>query len=94
MLFKIIGMLVALYAICAALSGQVFAKSGAWGKTILRSEAPVEFWMTIVIYAGLAVALAKSGRTQEALEHVKRALALDPDFGPARDNLARLTRGK
>lgn len=56
-LFDFLGMLLALYVLYAALSGQVFAKSGAWGKTIARKESPVDFWMTIAIYGGLAVAL-------------------------------------
>jgi hypothetical protein len=56
-LFKILGVLVALYALYGALSGQVYAKSGVWGKTIMRKESPVDFWMTIAIYTGLAIAL-------------------------------------
>lgn len=56
MLFRIIGLLVALYALYAVVAGEVFAKSGIWGKTYTRRETPVNYWMTIVIYAGLAVA--------------------------------------
>ena len=43
---------------------------------------------------GLAVALAQAGRKEEAIQHVRRALDLDPDYQPARDNLARMTGGR
>jgi hypothetical protein len=33
-------------------------KSGVWGRTVRRANAPQTFWLTIVLYAGLAVALA------------------------------------
>ena len=57
-MFKVLALLVALYTGFAVLSGEVYAKAGVWGRTISRRDAPVDFWMTIVIYAGLAVALA------------------------------------
>jgi hypothetical protein len=57
-MFKLVGLLVALYAFYAAMRGEVFAKAGGWGRTISRQDSPIDFWMTIVIYAGLAVALA------------------------------------
>lgn len=57
-MFDIIGLLVGLYAAYAAVTGEVYAKAGVWGRTITRREAPVDFWTTVVIYAGLAVALA------------------------------------
>jgi tetratricopeptide (TPR) repeat protein len=44
-------------------------------------------------HVGLAVCLASIGRRGEAEEHLLRALELEPDFAPARHNLARL-RGK
>lgn len=56
-LFRIIGLLVGAYALYAALRGEVFAKSGAWGRTIDRGEEPANFWLTVAIYGGLAVAL-------------------------------------
>jgi Flp pilus assembly protein TadD len=43
---------------------------------------------------GLAVALAQAGRRDEALQHVRRALDLDPEYAPARDNLKRMGGGR
>jgi tetratricopeptide (TPR) repeat protein len=36
--------------------------------------------------------LAASGRYAEALQRVRRALELNPEYGPALENLARLQR--
>jgi hypothetical protein len=55
--FKILGILVCVYTVYAAVSGRVFAKSGAWGRTVSRQESPEYFWIVIVIYACLGVAL-------------------------------------
>jgi len=55
--FKVLGVLVALYTAYAAISGRVYVKSGAGGKTVTRPESPREFWVSIVIYAVLSVAL-------------------------------------
>ena len=38
----------------------------------------------------LGGALAQAGRTREAAEHLKQALALDPTYDAARQNLAML----
>ncbi len=46
-----------LYAAYAALSGEVFAKSGVWGRTVTKAESPGYFWGVIAIYAALSVAL-------------------------------------
>jgi hypothetical protein len=56
-IFKLLGVLVALYTAYAAFTGEVFAKSGPWGRTVSRQESPRYFWIVIVIYAGLSVAL-------------------------------------
>lgn len=56
-MFKLLGALLALYAACAAVSGQVFAKSGPSGRTVSRQDSPEYFWIVIAIYAGLSVAL-------------------------------------
>lgn len=56
-MFKALGLLVALYTLYAALKGEVYAKSGAWGKTVSRAESPEYFWVVIAIYAALALAL-------------------------------------
>ena len=55
--FKVLGVLVALYTAYAAISGRVYVKAGASGKTITRAESPGQFWVSIVIYAGLSIAL-------------------------------------
>lgn len=56
-MFKALGLLVALYTLYAAVKGEVYAKSGAWGKTVSRAESPEYFWVVITIYAALALAL-------------------------------------
>lgn len=56
-MFKALGVLLALYTLYAALQGQVYAKSGIWGKMIVRRARPTYFWAVIVCYAGLSVAL-------------------------------------
>jgi Tfp pilus assembly protein PilF len=38
----------------------------------------------------MAGALAASGRFAEAMQYVRRALAIDPNYQPALDNLRRL----
>ena len=55
--FKLLGILVGLYTVYAVSKGEVFAKSGVWGRTILREDTPGHFWTVIVFYGGLAVAL-------------------------------------
>jgi hypothetical protein len=55
--FKVLGILAALYTAYAAISGKVYVKSGAGGKTVTRAESPREFWVSIGIYAGLSIAL-------------------------------------
>lgn len=57
-MFKALGLLVALYAVYAVVKGDVYAKSGVWGKTVSRTESPEYFWVVIAIYAALALALA------------------------------------
>ena len=56
-MFKAIGVLVALYAAYAAVKGQVYARSGVWGRTISRAQSPEYFWMVILAYFGLAIVL-------------------------------------
>jgi len=54
---KILGVLIGLYTLYAAIHGEVYAKSGVWGRTISRVDSPEFFWVVITIYAGLSVAL-------------------------------------
>jgi hypothetical protein len=56
-MFKALGVLVALYAVYAAVSGKVYAKSGPGGRTISRQESPGYFWVVIAICVGLSAAL-------------------------------------
>lgn len=56
-LFKGLGILIALYTIYSVSRGEVFAKSGVWGKTVARAESPHYFWTIIVIYSGLSLVL-------------------------------------
>jgi hypothetical protein len=56
-MFKILGVLVGLYALYAAVDGKVYAKSGAWGRTVSKVKSPEYFWLIIAIYAGLSIAL-------------------------------------
>ena len=56
-LFKGLGVLLAIYTIYATSQGEVFVKSGPWGKTLSRTDSPRYFWVVIAIYALLIVAL-------------------------------------
>ena len=57
-MFKLLGALLALYTIYAAARGEVVAKAGPGARTVMRDESPRYFWCVIIIYAGLALALA------------------------------------
>lgn len=56
-MFKPLGILVAAYVLYAVWRGEVFARSGIWGKTVVREESPRYFWVVIGCYALLAIAL-------------------------------------
>jgi hypothetical protein len=56
-IFRILGLLVALYTIYASVTGEVYAKSGASGRTVSRHESPRYFWTVVAIYAALSMAL-------------------------------------
>lgn len=56
-MFKGLGILVAIYAIYAISRGEVFAKSGVSGKTISKIESPKYFWIVILVYVALSIAL-------------------------------------
>ena len=57
MLFKALGVVLAIYTAHAAFRGEVYARSGWKGRTIERMEEPRYFWVVIAIYFGLSVAL-------------------------------------
>lgn len=56
-MFKLLGALVCLYSVYAAVTGRVIARSGPWARIVSRQESPEYFWLVIVIYAGLSIAL-------------------------------------
>ena len=56
-MFKLLGAVLAAYTLIAALKGEVYAKSGVWGRTISKHAAPEHFWIAIVIYGALSAAL-------------------------------------
>jgi hypothetical protein len=55
--FKILGILVALYVVYALAAGQVYAKRGPWGAMSKRAEHPVRYWTAVTVYIGLSAAL-------------------------------------
>jgi len=56
-LFKGLGLLLAGYIFVAILSGEVYARSGVWGRTFNRAEEPVRYWSAIAAYGLLSLAL-------------------------------------
>lgn len=56
-MFKLLGALLAIYTVAAFFKGEVYAKSGVWGRTIRRSDEPRYFLAVIGIYAALSIAL-------------------------------------
>lgn len=56
-MFESLGAILAVYTLYAAVNGRVFAKSGPSGRTVTRQDSPEYFWIVIVIYAGLSLAL-------------------------------------
>jgi hypothetical protein len=56
-LFDLLGGLLAIYTAYAVWTGAVYARHRAWGRSFLRSEAPFNYWSTVVVYTGLALAL-------------------------------------
>lgn len=56
-LFKLSGILLALYVVQALRSGEVYAKSGLWGRAFTRDEDPWSYWSAVVAYTLLSIAL-------------------------------------
>ena len=56
-MFKILGVLVGLYTAMAVVKGEVYAKSGVSGRTILKGQEPRYFLVVIAIYSALSLAL-------------------------------------
>lgn len=56
-MFKLLGLALAIYTLRAAYTGQVHAKAGIGGRAVARADDPEYFWVVIVIYFGLSIAL-------------------------------------
>jgi len=56
-IFKALGFLLLVYTVIAIARGQVYAKSGVWGRVFDRAESPREFWSVIVVYLLLSASL-------------------------------------
>lgn len=56
-LFDMLGVCVGAYTAYAATTGRVFVRHRAWGRSVLRSDEPRYFWVCIVVYGLLSVAL-------------------------------------
>ena len=56
-MFKVIGVVLAVYVCYAIVNGSVYAKSGPSGHSVVRGESPGYFWVVIAIYAALSLAL-------------------------------------
>ena len=55
--FRLLGFIVFAYAVYAIIKGEVYAKSGAGGRIITKTESLDTFWLTVAIYIGLSIAL-------------------------------------
>jgi hypothetical protein len=55
--FKVLGGILAIYVLYAAVTGRIYVKSGLWGRVVHREESPEYFWISVLVYAGPAVAL-------------------------------------
>lgn len=56
-MFDVLGAVLAVYTLYAAMSGRVYARHRAWGRQVHREEEPTYFWIVIAIYALLAAML-------------------------------------
>ncbi len=56
-LFDVLGVCLGVYTVHAAVTGSVYARHRAWGRTVLRNDESAYFWCIIVIYAILSIAL-------------------------------------
>lgn len=56
-MFQVLGIILTIYTVYSAVAGEVYAKSGASGRTVSRQESPTYLWVVIAIYGGLSVAL-------------------------------------
>lgn len=56
--FRLLAALVALYVAHGLATGEVYAKSGVFGRSFRRDESPLGYWGAIGAYAALACMLA------------------------------------
>jgi hypothetical protein len=56
-IFDLLGVCLALYTAYAVVSGEVFVRHRAWGRSVLRQDEAPYFWSVIAIYGALSVAL-------------------------------------
>lgn len=56
-MFTALGVLLCLYTLYGLIAGEIYVKSGAWGKQVSRADSPQAYWTAIVIYTALAIAL-------------------------------------
>lgn len=56
-MFKVLGVLLAVYVTFAVFRGEVYARSGMWARMIKREDSASYFWTVIGIYYALALAL-------------------------------------
>ena len=53
-LFKTLGALVCGYVLYSLMTGAVYAKRRAWGRTFLRAEDAAGYWSALAAYVALA----------------------------------------
>ena len=56
-LFALPGMLLAIYVVHAAITGEVIATDRWTARRWTRAEDPLRFWLVLAIYAGLSLLL-------------------------------------
>jgi hypothetical protein len=56
-MFQVLGVAVAAYATFAIGQGEVYGKSGVWGRTVQRDSSPQHFWTVVSVYFALALVL-------------------------------------
>jgi len=55
--FVLLGVLLAIYVVSCVLGGSVVVKAGLGRRTYQREAQPNMFWLSVGIYAALAIAL-------------------------------------
>jgi hypothetical protein len=56
-IFRLLAVLVACYVAFGLVTGEVYAKSGVWGRSFRRDEGGLGYWSAIGAYALLALML-------------------------------------